>query len=119
MVSVRFLQYVRILKESGEVDFDESWGYAHSTQLPSDTGVVCDWSDVTPGSLELPDCAKATCSGHKYEDELPFKDLITDQDGLFTNGDFYHHVTSPFSSRLPYAYDTLTSWPGCPTGVLY
>ena len=61
----RFLQYARVLKADGALGFDESWGYMHGPELPSDTGVVCDWSAVTPGSMEMPDCAKETCAGHK------------------------------------------------------
>jgi len=122
----RFLQYARVLKADGALGFDESWGYMHGPELPSDTGVVCDWSAVTPGSMEMPDCAKETCAGHKEDDTLPFEDLTTAQRAaskqlgrtkLYTNAEFYELV-SPWSDAMPYAYDTLTYWPACSGGSL-
>ncbi|KAJ8600925.1 hypothetical protein CTAYLR_005042, partial [Chrysophaeum taylorii] len=45
----RFLQYLRILDSRGDVDLDETWGYAHRKAVPSDAGIVCDWSRVGGG----------------------------------------------------------------------
>ena len=118
----RFLQYARMLKAEGTLDFDETWGYEHMTLLPSDTGVVCDWSAVDSAAsgrgsagtdvYAMPACAKATCPGHKADDTLPFEGLRADQAGLYTNAEFYE-LTSPYSDAMPYTYDSLTYWPGC------
>lgn len=83
--------------------------------LPSDTGVVCDWSNVT--GLGLPRCAPATCPGHRADDLLPFEGLLADQAGLYSNLEFYN-LTSPYNARLPYVYDSLSSWDGCADGSL-
>merc|ERR1711988_895209 len=32
----RFVQYLRLLDEEGVDDFDQTWGYHHTTNLPSD-----------------------------------------------------------------------------------
>ena len=40
-------RFLRVLKKLGEVPFDETWGYVHKTEVPSDTGMVCDWSSVS------------------------------------------------------------------------
>ena len=108
----RYLQYARLLKADGVLSFDETWGYAHASELPSDTGLVCDWTGVDPSSMSMPSCSKETCSGHKEDDLLPFSDLLPDQEGLYTNAEFYS-LTSPLSTKMPYVYDSLSYWPGC------
>ena len=122
----RFLQYARVLKRRGELDFSEAWGYFHAPSLPSDTGVVCDWSAVAPGSMERPQCARATCPGHRLHDVLPFDDLVLGDasanatataDRRYTNAQFYNLI-DPVSGALPYVYDTLAHWPACPGGTL-
>ena len=122
----RFLQYARVLKRRGELDFSEAWGYFHAPSLPSDTGVVCDWSGVRPGSMERPACARATCPGHRLHDVLPFDDLVLGDasrnasataDRKYTNAQFYELI-DPVSGALPYVYDTLAHWPACPGGTL-
>ena len=112
----RFVQYARLLKAEGTLDFDESWGYQHATKLPSDTGVVCDWTNVT--GMGLPTCEKATCAGHKADDLLPFEGLMTSQAGRYSNAEFYN-LTSPLNTDLPYVYGSLSSWPGCTGGALF
>mmetsp|Transcript_19502 Transcript_19502/g.25262 ORF Transcript_19502/g.25262 Transcript_19502/m.25262 type:complete len:635 (+) Transcript_19502:47-1951(+) len=106
----RFIQYARILKERGIIDFSEKWGYEHSKDLPSDTGIVCDWSQVS--GLEMPHCYKETCPGHKEDDVLPFANLVEDGPTLFTNAEFYQ-VIKPGNDAMPYVYDSLTYWPAC------
>ena len=113
----RYLQYARLLKAEGVLSFSESWGYSHAQELPSDTGIVCDWSAVDPASMELPTCAKETCPGHKGDDLLPFADLMDSQDGLYTNNEFYELV-DPTNDDLPYVYDSLSYWPGCTDDTL-
>ena len=118
----RFVQYARVLKLAGTLTFSEDWGYAHATNLPSDTGLVCDWSGVHEASVErrettMPTCVKGTCPGHKIDDTLPFTNLLKTQTGLYTNSEFYE-LTSPYSEDLPYAYDTLAYWPGCTDDTL-
>ncbi|KAH8066645.1 hypothetical protein JL722_1098 [Aureococcus anophagefferens] len=113
----RYLQYARLLKAEGVLSFSESWGYSHAQELPSDTGIVCDWSGVDPASMELPTCAKETCPGHKGDDLLPFADLMDSQDGLYTNNEFYELV-DPTNDDLPYVYDSLSYWPGCTDDTL-
>merc|ERR1719326_677427 len=122
----RFLQYARVLKRRGELDFSEAWGYFHAPSLRSDTGVVCDWSGVRPGSMERPACARATCPGHRLHDVLPFDDLVLGDasanatataDRRYTNAQFYNLI-DPVSGALPYVYDTLAHWPACPGGTL-
>ena len=108
----RYLQYARLLKAEGVLSFSEAWGYAHAKELPSDTGIVCDWSDVADGSMDMPKCAQETCPGHKADDILPFANLMSSQDGLYTNEEFYELV-DPTNDDLPYVYDSLSYWPGC------
>ncbi|KAJ8611033.1 hypothetical protein CTAYLR_007058 [Chrysophaeum taylorii] len=108
----RFLQYARILKARGILDYDETWGYEHSPDLASDTGVVCDWTGVV--GMHMPECTRGTCPGHREADILPFDNLFPD---LLTNGEFYKLI-HPYSTAMPYVYDSLTSWPGCDGGVI-
>mmetsp|Transcript_5413 Transcript_5413/g.16017 ORF Transcript_5413/g.16017 Transcript_5413/m.16017 type:complete len:250 (-) Transcript_5413:31-780(-) len=114
----RYLQYARLLKAEGTLDLDETWGYSHATGLPSDTGLVCDWSGLTTEDMALPSCSLETCPGHKEDDLLPFSDLSDDQEGLYTNAEFYA-LTSPNNEDLPYVYDSLSHWPGCDGDSLF
>merc|ERR1711988_1451672 len=59
----RYIQYLRLLNDAGKVTMDMTWGYQHGSQVPSDTGQVCDWSGVT--GMEMPTCSFETCPGHK------------------------------------------------------
>merc|ERR1711964_318452 len=96
---------------TGKMDFDETWGYSHFTAgqtAPSDTGRVCDWSNVT-GS-ELPHCSIGTCEGHRIDDVLPFVGLVSDGD-TYTNKEFYT-FTHPYNEDLPYVYDSF-EWSHC------
>ncbi|KAJ8610871.1 hypothetical protein CTAYLR_009136 [Chrysophaeum taylorii] len=128
----RFIQYARLLKHRGFLNFSEHWGYAHANQNPSDTGVVCDWSSVDAGTFDMPKCAAKTCPGHRAEDLLPFEDLhlvnlpgeVEDEldvvDGTtsakmpvyYTNLEFYE-ATNPLAMQLPYVYDSVSRWPAC------
>ena len=108
----RYVQYLRVLKKAGTVPFDEAWGFQHETEVPSDTGMVCDWTGVTDVT-DMPTCAKATCPGHKEDDLLPFTHLFKAQgESLMTNAQMYAAV-DPFHDDLPYAYDSLSYWEGC------
>lgn len=51
---------------------DETWGYKHG-RVVGETGLVCDWTGVREGSLDMPTCVKGTCGGHKGNDTLPFE----------------------------------------------
>ena len=106
----RFLQLVRIMHSLGVISLDESWGYAHEKHVSSDTGVVCDWSEVD--ALEMPKCTKATCPGHREEDLLPFKDLAPSLPEFLTNRQMYDAI-HPNSLVMPYVYDSLDYWQGC------
>ena len=52
--------------------FDETWGYTHGNVV-GETGVVCDWSGVRDGSLDMPTCIEGICGGHNADDVLPFQ----------------------------------------------
>jgi hypothetical protein len=108
----RLVALYRVLDVQGKMTFDQTWGYSHSKNLPSDTGMICDWSEAT-GTLDMPTCTKGICPGHREDDLLPFTDIAKDQgDTLYTNAEFYEMI-SPYSDDLPYAYDSLTYWEGC------
>lgn len=108
----RLVSLYRVLDVKGLIDFDQTWGYSHSTELPSDTGMVCDWSEAT-GTLDMPTCTKGICPGHKEDDLLPFADLTAEQgETLLSNIELYEMI-DPFSATLPYAYDSLNYWEGC------
>ena len=112
----RFLQYIRVLNGTGNLTFDDTWGYHHQSQVASDTGVVCDWDGVDDAfdSLEMPTCVfNVTCPGHKEDDVLPFLGLLDGQTRHYTNGEFFH-IVAPDSDVLPYVYNSLSYWPGCP-----
>ncbi len=51
---------------------DETWGYSHGHVI-GETGMVCDWSGVREGSMDLPTCVSGVCGGHNAEDTLPFE----------------------------------------------
>ena len=92
-------------KESVALAFDETWGYTHMDS-DSDIGVVCDWTGVSSG-VDVPTCAKGTCSGHNADDKLPF-DLSAVSSKLSkatTNQEFYNWL-SPTNPDLPYVYDS-------------
>eukprot|EP00621_Florenciella_sp_RCC1693_P003496 CAMPEP_0182549246 /NCGR_PEP_ID=MMETSP1323-20130603/39968_1 /TAXON_ID=236787 /ORGANISM="Florenciella parvula, Strain RCC1693" /LENGTH=285 /DNA_ID=CAMNT_0024760697 /DNA_START=9 /DNA_END=866 /DNA_ORIENTATION=- len=108
----RFVQYLRILKAEGNITMDETWGYYHMDNIPSDDHLVCDWSVVAEDARMMPDCSHGTCPGHKADDLLPFSGLMTNQDGLFSNLGFYK-LTNPDNDELPYVYDSLSFWEGC------
>lgn len=114
----RFLQLLRILKKNGKITLNEKWDYDHMTHLPSDTGIVCDWSEVTTGSFEMPNCTQKTCPGHKADDLLPFGGLFKHQDSLYTNLEFYDLV-SPGNEEMPYVYDSLDYWEQCVDQSMY
>lgn len=52
--------------------FDETWGYSRGWVI-GETGVVCDWSGVRDGSLDMPTCVTGICGGHNADDVLPFE----------------------------------------------
>lgn len=106
----RFVQLVRVLDMKGVVTFNETWGYTHQ-RAASDTHTVCDWS-VVQGGYDMPTCIQDECSGHKETDLLPFMNLTTDQERLYSNKEFWG-VISPFNDELPYVYDGLSTWTGC------
>lgn len=113
----RFLSLARVLKAQGEVDFDETWGYAHS-KIASDTGLICDWTDVE--GMEMPKCDFGqTCPGHRADDLLPFTKLYDEQQTEFTNVEFYKMLNPANSAQIPYVYDSLLYWEGCTDEVLY
>ena len=77
--------------------------------VPSDTHVVCDWSNVT--GMELPTCVKETCPGHHEWDVLPMGNFL-DRGETYTNRQFYE-FTWPYNDDLPYVYDSYSVWPAC------
>ena len=81
---------LRQYKTEGAIDFNESWGYVHQSFSASDTGVVCHWDDVT--GMEMPTCEKATCTGHRADDLLPFENLYDGQSGKYSNAEFYELI---------------------------
>lgn len=114
----RFVQYLRLLKDEGLISMDETWDYEHGKDMGSDTGVVCEWSHVKSGSMEMPKCKKETCPGHKADDLLPFEGLMSHQESLYTNLGFYK-MTHPDNENLPYVYDSLSYWEACYENSLY
>ena len=105
----RFLSYKRVQAAAGETTLNETWGYTHMGALASDTDVVCDWTGVE--GMGLPTCTRQTCAGHKKDDLLPFGNFL-DKNETYTNEEFYR-FTAPTNEDLPYAYDSLSSWPAC------
>ena len=103
----RFLMYLRLLGDGGQLPLDETWGYDHA-RSPSDTGVVCDWAGADAGARR-PTCAEATCAGHDRDDLLPFDDL---PGAPLSNAAFYD-LTHPAHPDLPFVYADLAHWPAC------
>merc|ERR1712196_261064 len=106
----RFVQYVRILDAKGIMSMNSTWGYRHEHGVASDTHAVCDWSGVEADTFQMPNCSIGVCDGHHEHDTLPFDDLGPFSGHKFTNSEFYNLI-HPYSSALPYVYDTLTYWP--------
>lgn len=103
----RLMQYRRYLGMNGTKAFNQTWGYSHDPMAPSDTGVICDWSDVQDKEHKLPVCHVGECSGHAKSDLLPF----TIAGKTFTNGEFYQFMR-PFNPNTPYMYDNF-KWNHC------
>ena len=112
----RFQHYARHLHHEGKISMDQTWGYAHQAHNPSDTGLVCDWSNTT--GLGMPSCERKTCDGHKEDDLLPFASLYDDQTSLVTNGQFYG-MTNPENVHMPYVYDSLDYWEACTNSSMW
>lgn len=109
----RYLQLVRYYVDVGLLNISMAWSYEHGASA-SDTNVVCDWSNVSHFSLEMPTCKQGmTCPGHRISDVLPFEDILSNTDlHFYTNLEFFS-MTGPFSAHLPYVYDQLTEWAEC------
>lgn len=95
----RLMSWRRILSYNNKMPLDETWGYEHPSGVPSDTGIVCDWSKVTKDD-EKPECDLAACIGHAEDDLLP----IDVMGRPYTNIEFYHFM-NPYNEDLPYLYD--------------
>jgi len=107
----RFLMLRRIY---GNITaLNETWGYTHLTKstggAPSDTHMVCDWSNVS--GMELPTCTLGSCSGHHEHDVLPMSNFLN-MNETYTNRQFYDFM-HPLNDDLPYTYDTFDFWPMC------
>lgn len=107
----KFINMKRLMKDAKKTVLDESWGFTHLHQVPSDTGVVCDWSGVT-GEFQMPNCTKKTCPGHKEFDIIPFGNFTGTDAPYYTNRAFYE-FSYPNNDDFPYIYDTYVDWPGC------
>ena len=58
--------------------------------------MICDWSDVREGTLDMPTCIKGICGGHNAKDLLPFQikvDLFP-LVCLFAEGVSTHDITA-------------------------
>lgn len=107
--SERLLNWRRMLKAWKFADFDEAWGYNHSSvNAPSDVGKVFNWENTS--GFDLPTHEMGTCPGHEAMDLLPFKGLIKDGE-YATNKDFYEFL-HPWNEMLPYTYDSYR-WEHC------
>merc|ERR1712070_123722 len=106
----RLLGWKRILSGLGYVDFNETWGYSHPANTPSDTGVVCDWESADAEGLALPKCEIKECKGHGEDDLLPGGDFL-DRGETYTNAQFYEFM-NPYNEELPYLYDNF-DWVYC------
>ena len=62
----------------GKGHLNQSWGYEHPSNTPSDFGRVCDWAEMTAGQM-LPECRRATCKGHNPDDRVPGLEEFTNQ----------------------------------------
>uniref|UniRef100_A0A6V1TYR0 Tyrosinase copper-binding domain-containing protein n=1 Tax=Heterosigma akashiwo TaxID=2829 RepID=A0A6V1TYR0_HETAK len=108
----RLLSARRLVKDT--MSLDETWGYTHQDNNPSDNGWVCDWSNVE--GWGLPDCVQGTCSGHNADDVLEFN-FINFPGKQFTNQELYDYI-DPTNVDLPYMYDSY-NWDHCGFGVDY
>jgi len=111
--SERYVQALQYYKAEGVIDYDETWGYYH-TSAASDTHLVCDWSDVS-SITDMPKCSKGTCTGHRADDLLPFTNLyMVDglKTGYYTNAE-YVDMFQYDNKNLPYVYDSVTYWEAC------
>ncbi|CAM9764660.1 unnamed protein product, partial [Ectocarpus sp. 4 AP-2014] len=108
----RLLAWRRMLGRQGADgwDFDETWGYAHSSVV-GETGTVCNWDDVVPGSGDMPTCVKGICGGHNEDDLLPFSVKINGEVVKLTNADWMDLIY-PTNEDLPYMYDEF-KWTHC------
>ena len=117
----RYLQFLRLLSNRGVVAIDDAWGYNH-VRAASDTHVVCDWDAVDAADpFAMPACAEATCPGHGQVDLLPFTDLLSPAGGdvrSWSNEEFYAATLPGRDSPMPYVYDSLAFWPGCPNNLV-
>ncbi|CAN0073283.1 unnamed protein product [Ascophyllum nodosum] len=109
----RFLNWRRMLGRKGVegYDFDETWGYWHHPGVAGDTGTVCDWSAVRPGTLDMPSCFKKTCGGHNADDVLPFEVRIKGEVRKMTNVEWLEFIY-PETEDLPYLYNEY-NWNHC------
>jgi len=107
----RYLQLKRFMAHENSTTLDMTWDYAHDGMSPSDTHHVCDWSSVTPGTMEMPTCTPGDCSGHRKDDILPMSNFLGTGD-TYTNEEFLKFV-SPFNDDIPYVYDSFEDWPAC------
>eukprot|EP00752_Nemacystus_decipiens_P017229 g15434.t1 len=98
------------IEQSDMWSFDETWGYSHAHHN-GEAGVVCDWSGVRDGTLDMPTCAKRICGGHKGGDTLPFEVKVKGETIKMTNLQWYK-FTYPDNDDLPYMYNEF-SWDHC------
>lgn len=106
----RLMNWKRILTNLGYVDFDQTWGYKHPANTPSDTGVVCDWNSIGSNAATLPRCEISECEGHAADDILPSGNF-TGAGEVYTNQEFYNFM-DPYNADLPYLYDNF-EWSYC------
>ncbi|CAN0509830.1 unnamed protein product [Ectocarpus sp. 12 AP-2014] len=91
-------------------DFDETWGYTH-TSVVGETGTVCNWDDVVPGSGDMPTCITGICGGHNEDDLLPFTVKVNGENVQLTNAGWMDLIY-PTNEDLPYMYDEF-KWDHC------
>ncbi|CAN0087203.1 unnamed protein product, partial [Scytosiphon promiscuus] len=108
----RFLGWRRKLgrEQPDAHPFDESWGYTHGSVV-GETGVVCDWSDVREGSLDMPKCVAGICGGHNADDILPFEVKVNGEVRKMSNLEWLDFIY-PDNEDLPYMYDRF-DWEHC------
>ncbi|KAJ8604299.1 hypothetical protein CTAYLR_002527 [Chrysophaeum taylorii] len=92
--------------------FNDTWGYSHEVDTPSDTGQVCHWDDSNNvrGGRALPSCVFDTCPGHRLHDTIPFENF-QGKGETYTNEQYWTFM-QPTSEHLPYTYDTF-QYPWC------
>ncbi|CAM9217833.1 unnamed protein product [Ectocarpus sp. 6 AP-2014] len=108
----RFMGWKRKLaRERPDVHpFSEDWGYTHGNVV-GETGMVCDWSGVRQGTLDMPTCVKGICGGHSAGDLLPFRVKIGGEVRKMTNAEWLDFIY-PDNEELPYMYDSF-GWDHC------